>query len=40
MQELITDQGISLDNYLINVPLCCPSRAATLMGQYAHNTAS
>ncbi len=35
--SLIGDQGIRLPNFLISVPLCCPSRASILRGQYAHN---
>ncbi len=38
LNELITEQGIRLPNFLISLPLCCPSRATILRGQYAHNT--
>lgn len=38
VKRLIAAQGASLDNYLVGVTLCCPSRASTLRGQYAHNT--
>lgn len=38
LKSLITDQGVSSNNYLVNISLCCPSRAATLRGQYAQNT--
>lgn len=36
--ELIGDQGAVFSNYFITTPLCCPSRASMLRGQYAHNT--
>src|SRR5262245_1464396 len=38
VKALLTDQGVSLSNYFVNVSLCCPSRATMLRGQYAHNT--
>lgn len=38
LKELVSDQGMTFSNYLINVSLCCPSRATTLTGMYAHNT--
>jgi arylsulfatase A-like enzyme len=38
LQALLTDQGTTLTNFLISMPLCCPSRATILRGQYAHNT--
>jgi arylsulfatase A-like enzyme len=37
LHSLLTDQGVSFPNYFANVPLCCPSRASILRGQYAHN---
>jgi len=37
IQELLTSQGISIDNFLISTPVCCPSRSSILCGQYAHN---
>jgi len=36
--ELIAQQGVSFTNYFVTTPLCCPSRASTFRGQYAHNT--
>jgi len=36
--KLIGEQGATLNNYFTPTPLCCPSRASTIRGQYAHNT--
>lgn len=36
--KLIQDQGANFSQFLINMPLCCPSRASILRGQYSHNT--
>jgi arylsulfatase A-like enzyme len=38
LKALITDQGTTLTNFLISMPLCCPSRATILRGQYGHST--
>lgn len=38
MQELIADQGAEFTNYFVTSPLCCPSRASMIRGQYPHNT--
>ena len=38
MKTLLADQGTTLTNFLISMPLCCPSRATILRGQYGHNT--
>lgn len=31
-------KGMSFSNAFVNNPLCCPSRATIMRGQYAHNT--
>lgn len=36
-QELIGDQGTTFRNYFVSHPVCCPSRATLLTGQYSHN---
>ncbi len=38
VRALLGDQGTSYDRYLASFPLCCPSRATLLTGQYSHNT--
>jgi N-acetylglucosamine-6-sulfatase len=35
---LLADQGMSFQNAFVTNPLCCPSRATIMRGQYAHNT--
>jgi len=37
LKQLLTSQGFSLDDFMINTPVCCPSRATFLRGQYAHD---
>ncbi len=36
-RKLIADPGTEFTNYYAVTPLCCPSRAAMLTGQYGHN---
>src|SRR3712207_1462078 len=36
--SLLADQGMSFQNAFVTNPLCCPSRATIMRGQYAHNT--
>jgi N-acetylglucosamine-6-sulfatase len=35
--QLLRDQGTSFKNAFLTTPLCCPSRATLLTGQYGHN---
>ena len=37
-KALVADQGVILPNFVTNTPVCGPSRAIMLRGQYAHNT--
>ena len=37
VNSLIGAQGVTFDSSFVSYPLCCPSRATTLTGQYAHN---
>jgi N-acetylglucosamine-6-sulfatase len=37
VQKLLVEQGTSFNNMFVTTPLCCPSRASILRGQYAHN---
>jgi N-acetylglucosamine-6-sulfatase len=37
VKRLLIDRGASFDNSFVSFPLCCPSRATFLTGQYAHN---
>jgi N-acetylglucosamine-6-sulfatase len=36
-RRLIGHQGMTFANNVVSFPLCCPSRATFLTGQYAHN---
>jgi len=36
-QQLIGDRGVQFTNSFATYPLCCPSRASFLLGQYTHN---
>jgi len=33
----LREQGTAFSNFIVTMPLCCPSRASILRGQYAHN---
>lgn len=37
VQELLTAQGTSLEQFYITFPTCCPSRSSILRGQYTHS---
>ncbi|MGH2992558.1 MAG: sulfatase family protein [Solirubrobacterales bacterium] len=36
-RHLVGRQGVKFNNAVVSFPLCCPSRATFLTGQYAHN---
>ena len=38
VRRLIINQGVRYDSGVIPTSLCCPSRASTLTGRYAHST--
>src|SRR4051812_45513325 len=38
VRRLIGRAGTVFSNYFVSYPLCCPSRATFLTGQYAHNS--
>lgn len=37
LNSLMTQKGKTFQNHFVSLSLCCPSRAATLTGMYAHN---
>jgi arylsulfatase A-like enzyme len=37
VRRLIGKRGVTFDQSIVSFPLCCPSRATFLTGQYAHN---
>ena len=37
VRKELTDKGVEMNDYFTNFPLCCPSRATMLTGEYAHN---
>ena len=38
IHSLIAAKGVTFNNHFVSLSLCCPSRTATLRGQFAHNT--
>src|SRR5918995_536155 len=36
-QALLAASGVGFDRSYVSYPVCCPSRATFLSGQYAHN---
>src|ERR687896_1853330 len=37
LRTLLIERGTTFENAFVTDPLCCPSRATILRGQYAHN---
>ena len=37
-KTLLQDTGMTFENAFVSNPICCPSRATIMRGQYAHNT--
>src|SRR5918998_2000731 len=37
-QALLEAQGMQFEKAFVSLPVCCPSRATIMRGQYAHNT--
>ena len=37
LKKLLVEKGTTFDNAFVTNPVCCPSRATILRGQYAHN---
>jgi N-acetylglucosamine-6-sulfatase len=37
-RSLLEDRGMRFEKAFVSLPLCCPSRATIMRGQYAHNT--
>jgi len=37
LQELMIAQGLTIEDFFISTPVCCPSRSSILRGQYTHN---
>ncbi len=38
VESQLADRGVTLTNYFLTDPLCCPSRASIMRGQYPHGT--
>jgi N-acetylglucosamine-6-sulfatase len=37
VQDQLVEKGTTFENGILTLPVCCPSRATMLKGQYAHN---
>jgi arylsulfatase A-like enzyme len=37
LDRFVAQRGVTFDNFFATFPLCCPSRASFLTGQYPHN---
>jgi N-acetylglucosamine-6-sulfatase len=37
LRETLTERGVNFENAFVSDSICCPSRAAILLGQYTHN---
>ena len=38
VQQYLEAEGVYMTDYFVSLPLCCPSRASILTGQFAHNS--
>jgi N-acetylglucosamine-6-sulfatase len=36
-QKLLIDEGVFMDHFYVNTPICCPSRTEFFSGRYYHN---
>ena len=36
-KRVLVEQGVTFTNYMVNTPICCPSRAEIFSGRYFHN---
>jgi N-acetylglucosamine-6-sulfatase len=37
LQKLLVAQGLTVEEFFVSLPFCCPSRSTFLRGQFAHN---
>ena len=37
LKSKVIDEGAIVDNFLVNTPICCPSRVEFFTGRYFHN---